>query len=259
MMQRSTEPLVDFVIGGAQKAGTSALAHYLGRNPAVCLPQGKEAHVFDAPDFDDQATPEQLNIAYLRLFDPSASDTVHGDATPFYVFHPRVVARIAQYNPAMRWIVLLRDPVDRALSHFHMERARGNERRPFWLALLLERWRLRGHADDFARGSPLRRHSYRARSDYARQLKQLQAHFPESQTLLLRSADLMREPHATLGAVCRFLDIQELADDPGDYAPVFQGDYQPWPASDWRRRVLCWWWRRELEAQARLGLHWDMP
>lgn len=259
MTHRATEPLIRFLIGGVQKAGTSALAHYLGRHPHVCLPRGKEAHVFDAPDFDERAGPKQLDVAYLPLFEDAAADALHGDATPFYLFHPRVVARIARYNPSIRWIILLRDPVERALSQYHMERARGNESRPFWLALLLEPWRLRGHVDDFAWGSPLRRYSYRARGDYARQLEVLHAHFPKAQVLLLRSADLMHEPQATLGRVCRFLEIEGLADDPGNYEPVFVGDYQPWPANGWRRRLLCWWWRRELDAQAKLGVHWDMP
>ena len=60
----------------------------------------------------------------------------------------RQKTRIARYNPAMRWIVLLREPAERALSHHHMERSRGRERWPLWLALLLERWRLAGHHDE---------------------------------------------------------------------------------------------------------------
>ncbi len=259
MTQRPPEPLLRFVIGGVQKAGTSALALYLGRHPSVCLPRGKEAHIFDAPDFNEQATPAQVDAACRPLFEPHAGDAMLGDATPFYLFQRRVVARIARYNPSMRWIVLLRDPVDRALSHFHMERARGNEPWPFWLALLLERWRLRRHVDDFARGSPLRRYSYRARGDYARQLQALYARFPKAQVLLLHSTDLMNDPHATLGRVCAFLDIHAPMGDPADYEPVFAGDYQPWPANGWRRRLLRWWWRRELDAQGKLGLLWDAP
>lgn len=257
MTHRHAEPLIRFVIGGVQKGGTSALARYLGRHPAIRLPEGKEAHVFDAPGFDEQATPAEIDTAFLPLFGPSAGTEIHGDATPFYIFHPRVVARIARYNPSMRWIVLLRDPIDRALSHFHMERARGNERRPFWLALMLEDWRLRGHTDDFSRGSRLRRFSYRARSDYAPQLHHLHANFPTHQILLLRSSDLMQAPHATLMRVCQFLGIQMPAGDRGDYEPVFAGDYRPWPAKGWRRRLLRWWWRHEFASQAELGLHWD--
>src|SRR5690606_6027750 len=138
-------PRIGFVIGGMQKAGTSALTNYLAEHPALRLPTGKEAHVFDAPAFDESATAADIDAAYAPHFPPGASDALHGDATPIYAFHPRLVARIARYNPAMRWIVLLRHPVDRALSHFHMERGRGKEYWPLWPAMLLERWRLRGH------------------------------------------------------------------------------------------------------------------
>ena len=55
-MTTAAEPLVRFLVGGVQKAGTSALAQYLGLHPRLRLPTGKEAHVFDAPDFDDVVT-----------------------------------------------------------------------------------------------------------------------------------------------------------------------------------------------------------
>ena len=255
MTPQSIDPLLGFVIGGVQKAGTTALARYLGRHPAVCLPRGKEAHIFDAPDFDDRWTAQEVDARYASRFDDAPANALHGDATPFYLFHPRMIARIARYNPAMRWIVLLRDPIDRALSHYQMERARGNESLPLWLALLLEPWRLRGHQEDFARSSPLRRYSYRARGDYARQLDVLHARFPPEQVLLLRSDALMRDPHAALLQVCAFIGttpppVQEV------YERVFVGDYSPWTAHDWRRRLLRHWWRRELVQQERRGIHW---
>lgn len=252
---RSAEPLVGFVIGGVQKAGTTALSRYLARHPALSLPRGKEAHVFDSPDFDDAWTPKQIDGCYAPLFDAAPAGALHGDATPFYLFEPKIVVRIARYNPAMRWIVLLRDPIDRALSHYHMERARGNEPLPLWLALLMEPWRLHGHKHDFARGSALRRYSYRARGDYARQLEILHAHFPREQVLLLRSEALMREPHAAVASICDFLGVARLPADT-QYDRVFVGDYSPLASDDWRRRLLRRWWRRELASQERLGIRW---
>ena len=149
MTETRPEPLIRFLIGGVQKGGTTALASYLGSHPRLRLPRDKEAHVFDDPNFQDASTREQIDRHYQTSFPEPGLDTLHGDATPFYVFHPRVVARIARYNPAMRWIVLLRDPVERALSHYHMERIRGHERWPFWIALLRERSRLRGQDDPY--------------------------------------------------------------------------------------------------------------
>jgi hypothetical protein len=251
-MTRTPEPRIAFVLGGVQKAGTSALARYLAAHPRLRLPAGKEAHVFDAPDFDDGWSPAQVDRQYADLFQPADGDAVHGDATPFYLLHPRVVARIARYNPAMRWIVLLRDPVERALSHFHMERRRGLERWPLWPALLLEGWRLRGHADDFSRDSPLRRHGYRLRGDYARQLDALYAHFPREQVLLLRSEQLREQPAACMRAACTFLGIEAPAAD-AVYPSVFVGDY-PVPGRP-TRRLVRWLMRNQLrDMRTRYGI-----
>jgi Sulfotransferase family len=95
MPQTTPEPLIRFVIGGVQKGGTSALSRYLGAHPQLRLPRGKEAHLFDAPDFDDAWSTAEIDARYARAFDAADTSTLHGDATPFYVFHPRVVARIA--------------------------------------------------------------------------------------------------------------------------------------------------------------------
>ena len=254
-MTTAPEPRIRFLLGGVQKAGTSALARYLSTHPRLRLPIDKEAHVFDAPDFDEGWTPEQVDRRYADRFDDAGAGAIHGDATPFYVMHPRVVARIARYNPGMRWIVLLRDPCERALSHFHMERQRGQEGWPLWPALLLERWRLRGHHEDLQRGSPLRRHGYRLRGDYARQLDVLYSHFPREQVLLLRSDRLREQPAACVREACAFLGVEPPAAD-ASYPPVFVGDY-PAPGR-WTRGLLRWLLRHERRAlRTRYGIAFD--
>lgn len=257
MASTPPEPLLRFVIGGVQKAGTSALARYLGAHPCLQLPRDKEAHVFDAPDFDDGAPASQIDALYTPLFDSVTDQTLHGDATPFYLFQSGVIARIARYNPAMRWIVLLRDPLERAVSQHHMERQRGNERWPLPMALLLERTRLRKNAGNLARGSALRRHSYRARGDYAGQLDALFAHFPREQVLLLRSDELRATPSTVVARACEFLSVSPPNADTV-YAPVFTGDYPRIPRGSVRWRLLRWWFRRELAAMdERFQLHFD--
>jgi hypothetical protein len=252
-----TSPAIGFVIGGVQKAGTSALASYLAAHPDLRLPSNKEAHVFDQPGFDPAWTAQDIDRQYAAALPADAAGHLCGDATPIYVFHPWLVERIARYNPRMRWIVLLRDPVERALSQYHMEHARGTERWRLWPALLLERWRLRGHEDDFSPASPLRRHSYLARGDYARQLDVLYARFPREQVLLLRSEALREAPAACLARACAFLGVPPLSQRPAP-REVFAGSYPPYPRSGPTWRLARWLLREPLaRMRDRYGLDFD--
>lgn len=231
-------PRIGFLIGGVQKGGTTALAHFMARHPALALPDGKEAHVFDAPDFPDGCSQAEVDRRYAPFF-RDCSAQLWGDATPIYCFHSRFVERIAAYNRQMRWILLLRHPVERAISHYQMERRRGDEHWPFWPAMLLERWRLVGHACDFSQGSPLRHYSYRARGDYARQLDAIYRHFPRDQVLVLRSEALAQRPEATMQQVWNFLGIAPLSPAPA-YGRVFEGGYVAQPRSSLQFRLMRW-------------------
>ncbi|EQD69184.1 heparan sulfate glucosamine 3-O-sulfotransferase 6, partial [mine drainage metagenome] len=183
-------PRIGFMIGGAQKCGTTAFTEFLRLHPQARLPLGKEAHIFDAPDYDDAALPETIDARFAAHFaEPWQESLLYGDATPISLFLETAICRAARYNPALRWIILLRDPAERALSHYAMERARGNESLPLLPALLAEPWRLRRARGDLGWNSSLRNHSYRARGEYAAQLQRLLRHFPREQVLLLRSAD----------------------------------------------------------------------
>lgn len=225
-MTAANTPKVRFVIGGVQKGGTSALAHYLSGHPALALPLGKEAHVFDAPDFDDECSPAQIDARYQSYFEPGKDAAMHGDATPIYIFHPAAIGRIARYNGAMRWIILLRDPAARAVSHYHMERQRGDETWPLWAAMTFENWRLRGCQENWSADSPLRHWTYRGRGRYAQQLRALEQYFPREQILLIDSDRLRAEPGAVLVQVCRFLGVAPFVHAPPP-AKVFSGAYAP--------------------------------
>ena len=231
----------------------------MARNPALALPDRKDAHVFDAPGFDNGWDVSQINQRYGRHFKQApAGARLYGDATPIYVLHPLLIQRIARYNPAMRWILILRHPVERAISHYRMERERGEERWPLWPALLLERWRLRGHGDDFSSGSRLRRYSYRLRGDYARQLDALYAQFPREQVLVLRNEELAQAPRQALTRVYRFLGVSDVDEDPGGFGRVFEGGYRRLERNTLRWRLLRWLMRRELgDSSRRYGIHWD--
>lgn len=250
-------PRLSFLIGGVQKGGTTALAQYLSAHPLVALPRQKEAHVFDAPDFDESWSPEQVDARFAPMYDRFSDGRVYGDATPITILHGRLIGRVAAYNPEMRWIILLRDPVSRAISHYHMEAARGNERRGLFMAVLTERQRLRRHQDDWSAHSPLRVHSYVARGRYGRQLDVLTQHFPRSRILLLRSADLELEPAACMAQVLSFLGLPSMPPRL-EYPRIFPGGYRapsPWSAG---RLLLRWLLRKESEnLRRRYGIALD--
>ena len=114
------KPRVDFAIAGVQKAGTTALFDYLSDEPELSLSHVKETHFFD-DDERDWARPDYA--PYHALFD-APDGRLRGEATPIYLYWPKVLERICAYNPAMKLIVVLRDPVERAWSHWRMEFAR---------------------------------------------------------------------------------------------------------------------------------------
>lgn len=241
------EPRVGFLIGGVQKGGTTALARYLCLHPGIALPECKEAHVFDAPDFDESWTPVKVDARFAPHFAGVTEGRLCGDATPLTMFHPTLVARVARYNPTMRWVLLLRDPVERAISHYFMEHSRGTEPRSLLMALMAEPWRLRGHRDDWANDSPLRAWSYVARGRYVRQLDTLFAQFPRGQVLLLRSQDLATATDAILGTVVDFLGLPPMP-RPLDLPRVFEGGYPPPPRLSPTRLFLHAALRGEVEA-----------
>ncbi|MDI1254186.1 sulfotransferase [Thermomonas sp.] len=251
-------PTVRFLIGGVQKGGTSALARYLQSHPDIRLPAGKEAHVFDDPRASNW-TAVRFEAEYEGHF-PNMQGSrpgICGDATPIYCFHPALIERIARYNPAMRWIILLRDPIERAISHYYMERNRGQESLSLAAALLAEPWRLRGKQDDFSADSSLRRHSYCARGRYARQLDALYGHFPQDQVLILRSMDLLAHPANSMDRVHAFLGVAPQTGD-RQFERVFQGSYAGQGRHPWVRWVLRQRFRRELSLlRSRHGVSFD--
>ncbi len=196
---------VDFLIAGAQKAGTTALAQFLSEHRHICLPEGKEAHVFDSPDFEDAWTPAMVSAKFKPHFPHWTPGALVGDATPISMFLPEVPERVFRFNPRMKWILLLREPTERALSHHAMERGRGRERWPAGLAFLVESLRLRKAANSRAWDSPWRWASYLRRGDYALQLDRILQLFPPEQMLILRQEDLLQRHPAALAKVYDFL------------------------------------------------------
>jgi len=199
---------VTFLVAGVQKGGTTALFDYLRDHPDLCLPAAKEIHFFDDEDRVDWSAPDyEAYHAPFRAERP-APGGVWGEATPIYMYWPNALERIRAYNPAMKLIVALRDPVERAWSHWRMERARGAELESFAHCIRAGRARVRGAAD----GSGAHRvHSYVERGFYGAQIERILANFPREQVLLTRSDDLRGDPARILRNACDFLQIPDFA------------------------------------------------
>lgn len=193
---------VDFLIGGVQKGGTTALFDYLHDVPGLALAPVKEVHFFDN-EAVDWAEPDYG--AYHQAF-PQGPAAARGEATPIYIYWPNCLERIARYNPAMKLVFLFRDPAERAWSQWKMEYARGLETEPFAWCIREGRARV---ADDPDMPGFHRVFSYIERGFYGRQLAHALSLFPREQILCLASNDLKRAPDETVRRVCRFLGAAE--------------------------------------------------
>ena len=201
MAQGKHEPRVSFLIAGVQKAGTTALSRFLAAHPALYLAKF-EQHFFDK----DAADWEQPDYAgYEERFRSAKPGQLVGEKTPSYLFWDPALERIQTYNPAMRLIISLRNPADRAYSQWKMETRRGHETRSFSYAIRDGRARINDH--DGGRHRNKRRFSYIERGFYADQIKRALTLFPRAQLFFLTNNGLADDQEGCLDDLCRFLQI----------------------------------------------------
>jgi len=139
-------------------------------------------------------------------------DMVVGEASPDYLFYPAAPARVARDLPWVKLVVLLRDPVERAWSHYWHQAKRGFEELSFDDAIDREEDRLRGETDRMLRDERYRsyewhHHSYVARGRYAEQLRRWMDLFPSDGFLIEGSEDLFAAPQATCERAMAFLGL----------------------------------------------------
>src|SRR5919204_149042 len=148
MLQAGSRPLPDFLVIGAQRCGTTSLYRYLEKHPNVIgASPSKGVHYFDMN--------AERSLRWYRAHFPTerrrrqaGSGAVTGEASPYYLFHPRGPDRVRAAVPDARLIAMLRDPVDRAYSQYQQEYARGFEdAETFERALELEPARLAGERE----------------------------------------------------------------------------------------------------------------
>jgi hypothetical protein len=207
---------VDFVIGGTQKGGTSALDAFLRQHPQIGMAADlKEVHFFDREEMFRGKPDYEKYHAHFR---PSPQHAVIGEASPIYMYWNSAPPRIWSYNPDMKWILILRNPVERAYSAWNMEKKRGLEELSFNDAIAQESIRCR-------EALPLQHRvfSYLDRGFYASQLRRLFNIFGSERCLVLLNEDLRVDQAATLRKIFRFLGVDDSFATPD--TRVFEHDY----------------------------------
>lgn len=208
--------LPDFLIIGGQRCGTSSLYKYLGAHPQIVPSLRKETRYFSVE--------YERGIGWYRAHFPTAA-AMRGlhwlrgssrtfEATPDYLFDPRTPDRVAATLPYARFVVLLRDPVARAYSHWQHMRRLNLETLSFTEAVELESERIGGELEELHRGRAgsfrkAFRFSYVTRGHYADQLQRWLQVFPADRFLILDAEDLFSHPEQVLAQVCRFVGVDE--------------------------------------------------
>jgi hypothetical protein len=189
--------LPDFFVLGAAKSGTTSLHHYLRQHSALHLPEVKELDFFNAPKENFESGLEW----YLEYF-RGADGRVSGEATPLYFRGPDLVPsrmRRVYGTSSPQFLLILRDPVRRAYSHYLHKVSQGTEPLSFEEAL---------EAED-ARPEQKRREwkSYFQDGLYAQTLSRWLEFFPRERFFIMLSENLREHPHHVLYSVFQFLGV----------------------------------------------------
>ena len=213
----------DFLVIGTKRGGTTSLFNYLlmhpgirGINPAS---RGKKSTDYFFKEY------HRGDLWYRAHFDSDRAKAraarrlgyrpLSGEASPYYLWDPRLVERIHGTAPQVKAIALLRDPVKRAWSHYLERRQNHVEPLTFEQALAAEPARLAGEldrmlADPAYYSQAYDWYPYRARGVYQPQLERWSAVFPADQLLVLRAEDLYRDVQGTFDVVCDFLEVERF-------------------------------------------------
>ena len=240
------EPIVSFLGCGAQKSGTSALDNYLRQHPEICLPAMKEIHYFDN-EYNFRF--HNVNYAkYHSFFQMERSHRIAGEVTPAYMYMDYAMRRIWEYNPHIKILILLRNPIQRAYSHWNMNRVKGAEELSFLDAVSQRTERSRAKL-------PLqnKKFAYLDRGFYSSQIRQVFRFFPREQVLIKRSSSLSTDPVGTMAEIFEFLGIEALSIQ--EEEPIHEGIYDR-PMAEEEREFLHNFYQYEIKELENL-LGWD--
>ena len=220
-VSRRTPP--DFLVIGTKRGGTTSLFNYLMMHEGILglFPQSRGRKSSDY-FFKNLGRGEDWYRSHFhtrahraRLARRLGYEPVAGEASPYYMWDPRIAAEAHRVNPQLKAVVLLRDPVKRAWSHYQERVANGVEPLSFADALDAEEARTAGELDRMAAdpsyySEPHDWYTYRSRGIYQPQLDNWRSVFPADQLLVLRSEDMYADVQGTFDVVCGFLGIPSV-------------------------------------------------
>ncbi len=223
-MTSSLRVLPDFLIIGGQRCGTTSLYYYLTEQTCVCPAAMKEVHFFDdhferginwyRAQFPIEAYKYYVERMHNQHF-------LTGEASPYYLFHPHAPKRIVTALPNVKLIALLRNPIDRAYSHYRLEIKGRYETLPFEEAIRCEQERIDGERerminDENYHSFKYRRFSYLTRGIYIDQIEYWLKFFPPDQFLFLKAEDLYSHPASVIRQTLTFLGVPDHEIDTTD-------------------------------------------
>ncbi len=212
-------PWPNFFIPGAPKAGTTSLHRYLAQHPEIFMSEEKELHFFTRTWEDTEGDEEAMaraEEAYLARFDRGAELPVRGESTPGYLHWPGVAERIHAKVPEARFLVSLRDPIERAHSDHAMMIRQGHDDRSFLEVIQAELSQPAGTE---------RKHIDKGL--YDEHLQRYWDVFGQDQVHVVLFEELRNDPLALLHDVAMFLHVDPQGMEQVDHDTVHNPGGQP--------------------------------
>ncbi len=191
---------------GAQKCGTSSLFSYLSQHPQLHPSFKKEVHYFDGGAravLDNYRKGDAWYRSHFPLVRQLTAESRTFEATPRYLYDPLAAGRIRDLIPNAKLIAILRNPTERAISHYFHALRSGRETLPIQDALLCE-WPESG-SDNCQSDTNVLRGRYKTAGLYAQQIAAFFSRFPRQQLLVLKSEDLFARPLPVLREIFQFV------------------------------------------------------
>ena len=186
---------IDFIVAGVQKSGTTALDSYLRQHSEIGMGKIKEIHFFDNERYFRTRKIDYRE--YHKHFNFSEKKKVFGESTPIYIWWKDSIKRIFEYNNKIKLIVILRNPIDRAFSHWNMEISRNNEVRNFYTCI----------SENKLNQPQNKISSYIERGFYIEQIENLFKYFDRNQLLFIKYEDFLSEQETYLRKIFSFLNV----------------------------------------------------